>query len=185
LASGKRIQAPATGHKPSPLLAALFGLLLILSSAPARAEQLQAVSEDSLNLTFLMLQKLSGAAAAGADPYSNGGEDGPRLISRQLLFGIPERVGVQISPDGNWLSYLSAESGFFNIWIAPVNRLPAASEGGWTLKPDLSSARPVTNETIRGIESYFWADTGRHIIFSLDTFGDENWHIYSLDIETG
>ncbi|WP_292476619.1 S9 family peptidase [Methanothrix sp.] len=185
MASGRRIQAHAIGHKPSPLLAALFGLLLILSSAPARAEQLQDVSEDSLNLTFLMLQKLSGTAAAGADLYSNGGEDGLKLISRQLLFGIPERVGVQISPDGSWLSYLSAESGFFNIWIAPVNRLPAASEGRWTLKPDLSSARPLTNETIRGIESYFWADTGRHIIFSLDTFGDENWHIYSLDIETG
>ena len=50
---------------------------------------------------------------------------------------------------------------------------------------DISEARPVTNETIRGVESYFWAFTNRHIIYSQDTFGDENWHIYAVDITTG
>ncbi len=49
----------------------------------------------------------------------------------------------------------------------------------------ISEARPVTNETIRGVESYFWAFTNRHIIYSQDTFGDENWHIYAVNITTG
>ncbi len=83
----------------------------------------------------------------------------------------PERVGVLISPDGKWISYLSALSGFFNVVIAPVD--------------DISAARSVTNETIRGVESHFWAFTNRHIIYSQDTNGDENWHIYSVDITTG
>lgn len=118
------------------------------------------------------------------------GEVGYQVIPREVLFGTPERVGVLISPDGNWLSYLSAESGYFNIWIAPVNKTLSSSSGGRISKSnisrvELSGARPITNETIRGVESYFWANDGRHIIFCRDTFGDENWHIYSLDITTG
>ncbi len=121
------------------------------------------------------------------------GEVSYQVIPREVLFGTPERVGVLISPDGNWLSYLSAESGYFNIWIAPVNRTLSSSDEGRISKSnksnisrvELSGARPITNETIRGVESYFWANDGRHIIFCRDTFGDENWHIYSLDITTG
>src|SRR5690606_13862989 len=166
------------------------------SSAPGSAEQLQSISENSLNSTFSALQFLGDMMALEAEPVGrDAGKTDFKLIPRQLLFGIPERVGVLISPDGNWLSYLSAENGYFNIWIAPVNRVRRSSEEilmsesdlskadaskddvseSDISRADLSRARMITNETIRGIESYFWANNGRHIIFIQDTFGDENW----------
>ena len=79
--------------------------------------------------------------------------------------------GLLISPDGKWISYLSILSGVFNVLVAPVDHI--------------SEARPVTNETANGVESYFWAFDNRSIIYSQDMFGDENWHIYAVNITTG
>jgi dipeptidyl aminopeptidase/acylaminoacyl peptidase len=90
------------------------------------------------------------------------------IIPREVLFGNPERIGVLISPDGKWISYSTALRGVLNIWIAPVE--------------NISNARPITNDTSRGVKSYFWAFTNRHIIYRQDAFGDENWHIYAVDI---
>lgn len=176
-------------------------LTMIISSSPSSAEEFQFVSENSLISTFEALQSLEDLMEIEPMPPGfEAGEGGAKIIPREILFGTPERLGVLISPDGNWLSYLTAESGFFNVWIAPVNRARRPSEEGWISESneskanaskanaswvDLPKARPITNETIRGVESYFWANTCRHIIFSRDTFGDENWHIYSVDIATG
>ncbi len=198
-------------HRPANLSKGLLILVLamLISSAPGSAEQLQSISENSLNSTFLALQNIGDMMAQEMGPAgTDAGKTDWEIIPREILFGIPERVGVLISPDGRWLSYLSAESGCFNIWIAPVNivrseegRIPelnaseadgsnaetstAKASNASVSQVDLSGARAVTNETIRGIESYFWAPTSRHIIFFRDTFGDENWHIYSLNITSG
>lgn len=169
----------------------ILALAMIFYSTPGSAEELQFASESNLNSTFMALQGLGDMLAGEAKLSGNqASHSGFKVIPREVLFGTPERVGVLISPDGNWLSYMSAESGYFNVWIAPINRTLRSSGEGRISKSNLSradlvKARPITNETIRGVESYFWATTGRHIIFSRDTFGDENWHIYSVDITTG
>lgn len=155
-------------------LALILAAILAISSTSAAADsqQLQALSENSKNMTLMTLQSLVDAIFGDAgSPGSHTDENANEIIPREVLFGTPERVGVLISPDGKWISYLTALSGVFNVRIAPVN--------------DISAARPITNETSRGVRSYLWAYTNRHIIYSQDTFGDENWHIYAVDITNG
>jgi dipeptidyl aminopeptidase/acylaminoacyl peptidase len=93
------------------------------------------------------------------------------LIPRRVLFGNPERVGPQISPDGTQISYLAPLNGVMNVWVAPIG--------------DLGTARSVTEDTGRGIRMHTWAYTSRHILYFQDEGGDENWRIYSVDVVTG
>jgi dipeptidyl aminopeptidase/acylaminoacyl peptidase len=93
------------------------------------------------------------------------------LISRDLLFGNPYRSNVKLSPDGNRISFLAPVDGVLNVWVGPV--------------ADPEAAQPVTHDTERGIRSYTWAYTNRHIVYPQDKDGDENWHISKVDLETG
>lgn len=100
------------------------------------------------------------------------GPDAPApLIPREALFGNPERAGPQLSHDGKYISYLSAVDGVLNVFVAPAD--------------DLSKARAVTGEKVRGITTYFWAYTGKHVVYVQDNGGDENFRVYSVDVETG
>ena len=110
-----------------------------------------------------MLGVFAFGAAVRAD------HDSP-LIPREVLFGNPDKAGLQISPDGKHISYLAPVADVLNVWVAPA--------------ADPSSAKPVTSDTYRGIRAYFWAFTGKHIIYIQDKGGDENWHVYSVDLET-
>jgi len=58
-----------------------------------------------------------------------------------------------------------------NVWVGPAN--------------DPDSAEPVTNDTDRGISTYFWAYTNEHILYTHDQAGEENWRVYSVTLETG
>ncbi len=93
------------------------------------------------------------------------------LIPRKVLFGNPDKAAPQISPDGRRFSCLAPVSGVLNVWVASAD--------------DPASAKPVTNDTGRGIRIYFWAYTGRHILYLQDRNGDENWRVYSVDLDTG
>jgi dipeptidyl aminopeptidase/acylaminoacyl peptidase len=97
--------------------------------------------------------------------------DAPPLISREVLFGNPDKAQARISPDGTKLSYLAPVNGVLNVWVGPVNN------------PSL--AKPVTNDTGRGIRMHFWAFTNNHILYLQDKGGDENWRVYSVDLESG
>lgn len=91
------------------------------------------------------------------------------LIPRRVLFGNPDRVMAQISPDGRYISSVAPVDGVLNVWVAPADQ------------PE--KARPVTNDTVRGIRSYGWTYDGRHLLYLQDIGGDENWHIYRVDLE--
>ncbi len=97
------------------------------------------------------------------------GEEVP-LIPRAVLFGNPERAAARISPDGTQLAYLAPVNGVLNVWVAPLD--------------DLAAARPVTQDHVRGIRSYFWAYTGKHLVYLQDAGGDEDWHVYRVDLAT-
>ncbi|MET0327613.1 MAG: S9 family peptidase, partial [Luteimonas sp.] len=43
------------------------------------------------------------------------------LIPREALFGNPERAGVQLSPDGQYLSWIAPVDGTMNVWVAPAS----------------------------------------------------------------
>ncbi|MBN1873993.1 MAG: S9 family peptidase [Anaerolineae bacterium] len=92
------------------------------------------------------------------------------LISREILFGNPDKTQVRISHDGRYVSWLAPLAGVLNVWIAPANAL--------------DKVKPVTNDTGRGIRYYIWAYDNTHILYIQDKNGDENWHIYSVVVDT-
>lgn len=93
------------------------------------------------------------------------------LIPRQILFGNPDKASVQLNPDGTKIGYLAPVGGVLNVWVGPAS--------------DPAAARPVTRDTDRGIRFYDWAYTNNHILFIQDKGGDENWRLYSVDLDTG
>ena len=42
------------------------------------------------------------------------------LIPREVLFGNPERVSPNLSPDGSQLAWIAPRDGVLNVWVAPV-----------------------------------------------------------------
>lgn len=93
----------------------------------------------------------------------------PDLIPRRVFFGNPDRANVQVSPDGAHISYLAPHDGVMNVWVQPLG------EG---------EARPVTSATQRPIRIYFWAHNNQQIIYVQDRNGDENYHVYAVDLES-
>ena len=94
----------------------------------------------------------------------------PELIPREVLFGNPERVAPQISPDGRRLAWVAPDEGVLNVWVADVGS---------------EDARAVTQDRERGIRQYFWAHDGRHLLYLKDEGGDEDWHLHAVDLDTG
>jgi dipeptidyl aminopeptidase/acylaminoacyl peptidase len=92
-----------------------------------------------------------------------------KLIPREILFSNPDKAGVAISPDGKYISYLEAYEGYLNIFIAPID--------------NLKKVKRLTADK-RGIRNYFWAYDSKNILYLQDKDGDENWHIYKVDVET-
>ncbi len=93
------------------------------------------------------------------------------LISREVLFGNPDRAGVQVSPDGSKISYLAPRDGVLNVWVAPVD--------------DLAAAQPVTNDRERGVRTYFWTYLPDHLVYLQDRGGDEDWQVFVTNVATG
>ena len=105
-----------------------------------------------------------------AGSIANAGTN-PPLIPRQILFGDPDKSQPQISPDGTKIGYLAQVNSVLNIWVMPVNQP--------------QHAKPITNDTNRGIRKFFWAYTNHHILYLQDQSGDENWHVYCVDLTSG
>jgi dipeptidyl aminopeptidase/acylaminoacyl peptidase len=96
----------------------------------------------------------------------------PPLIDREIFFGDPEITGAQLSPDGEFLTFLRTHAGQINIW---VKRLDEPFE----------AARPLTADSARPVFSYNWSADGRWVFYSQDKGGDENFRIYRVDPTAG
>ena len=94
------------------------------------------------------------------------------LVPRQVLFGNPERVSPQISPDGTRLAWIAPDQGVLNVWVNTVGA-------------PLEEAKVVTDDRDRGIRSYFWAHDNRHLLYVQDVGGDEDWRLFDVDLDTG
>jgi dipeptidyl aminopeptidase/acylaminoacyl peptidase len=96
---------------------------------------------------------------------------GTPVIPRSALFGNPEKTQARVSDDGLHISFIAPKDGVLNVWVGP--------------RTDPAAARPVTNDTKRGIRQHFWAYDNQHVLYIQDEGGDENWHVYAADIATG
>jgi dipeptidyl aminopeptidase/acylaminoacyl peptidase len=113
---------------------------------------------------------LFGVARVAAQPAPTPTGEKTGLIPRRILFDNPDKAGPKISPDGKQLSYLAPVNGVMNVWVGPADR------------PE--KARPVTQDKKRGIRIYNWAYTSQHVLYIQDQAGDENWHVYRVDLQT-
>jgi dipeptidyl aminopeptidase/acylaminoacyl peptidase len=92
------------------------------------------------------------------------------LIPRSVFFGNPDKAMVKVSPDGSRLSFLAPHNDVLNVWVQTVGE---------------DDAKPVTNATTRPIRNYFWAHNNNQIIYLQDRAGDENFHLYAVDLDAG
>lgn len=91
------------------------------------------------------------------------------LIPRDVLFGNPERADPQISPDGTQLGYLAPVNGVLNVWVRTIGK---------------NDDRAITDDKYRGIRNFLWQYDNKHILYTQDIGGDENWRLHQTDIAT-
>ena len=92
----------------------------------------------------------------------------PELIDREIFFDDPEISGGQLSPDGQYISFLKPYEGTRNIWVKGIDET-------------FEEARPVTADTLRPIRGYFWSRDGRYLLYVQDKGGNEDFHVYAVD----
>jgi dipeptidyl aminopeptidase/acylaminoacyl peptidase len=109
-------------------------------------------------------------AFAQAVPTAAEGVAGTAVIPRSALFGNPEKTQARISPDGKYISYIAPVNGVLNVWVGP--------------RSDPAAAKAITNDAKRGIRQHFWAFDNKHVLYLQDEGGDENWHVYAVDVAT-
>lgn len=102
------------------------------------------------------------------------------LIPREVLFGNPENISPQLSPDGRYLAYLApSPSGVMNIF---VRDLTSEREDETNVDGDVEQCdRMITNEPKRAIRSVAWAYDCETIFYMNDFDGDENFHLFAVD----
>ncbi len=92
------------------------------------------------------------------------------LIPREVLFGNPERTAPRLSPDGKRLAWLAPDKkDVLQVWVKTVGK---------------DDDTQVTQDKRRGIRRYFWAEDSNTLLYLQDSDGDENWHVYAVDLST-
>src|SRR5215470_12565221 len=104
-------------------------------------------------------------------PISIARADLPPLISRDVLFGNPEKASPALSPDGKRLAWLAPDTNnVLQVWVKTVGK---------------EDDKIVTADKKRGIRQYLWAKNNRVLLYLQDSDGDENFHVYGVDLQTG
>ena len=94
----------------------------------------------------------------------------PPLIPRQVLFGNPQKTSPQLSPDGKYLAYIAPDkNNITQIWVRTLGE---------------NDDRQITTDKLRGIQDYTWTYSKNKLIYKQDSNGDENWHLYLVDVNS-
>ena len=95
----------------------------------------------------------------------------PPLIPRKILFGNPVKAGPEVSPDGKRLSYIAPDDkDVLQVWVRTVG---------------MDDDRKVTADKKRGIRIHQWTYAPDTLIYLQDHEGDENFHIYAVNVADG
>ncbi|GAC68441.1 S9 family peptidase [Gordonia soli] len=91
------------------------------------------------------------------------------LIPLTDFFDSPTRIGAVISPDGSRYAFLAPWHNRLNVWIQDLD----------------SDAEPhcVTADDNRSVSRFRWTDDPRWLLYQQDSNGDENWHVYRVDLD--
>ena len=91
----------------------------------------------------------------------------PPLIDRALFFGDPEISGSQLSPNGEWITFIKPYRDVRNIYVKRRDE-------------PFESAKPLTSDE-RPVVGYFWSQDSKYVLYVQDKGGNENWHVYAVD----
>jgi dipeptidyl aminopeptidase/acylaminoacyl peptidase len=102
---------------------------------------------------------------------ANGFAQEPPLIPRKVFDAPAKHDFLTVSPNGKTIAYTApSEQGVANVWIE-----------------DLAThkKRMVTRAGHRGIGEYEWAYDNEHLLYQSDENGNEDFHLYSVDLTSG
>ena len=120
---------------------------------------------------FLLLLFLVLLATKGRAQQPSPAAGLPPVIPRELLFGNPERTRARLSPDSARLAWLAPDkNNVLQVWVQTVGK---------------EDAKIVTADKKRGINPYQWAYDNRTLLYLQDNDGDENYHVYGVDLNAG
>ncbi len=91
----------------------------------------------------------------------------PPLLDREVFFGDPEITNSQVSPDGQYLTFLKPYNDVLNVWVKGIDE-------------PFDAARPLTADE-RPVPGYFWSEDSRYLLYVQDKGGDENYHVYTVN----
>ncbi|MEG4027243.1 MULTISPECIES: S9 family peptidase [unclassified Microcoleus] len=94
----------------------------------------------------------------------------PPLIEREILFGNPERTRPQLSPDGKYIAYIAPDE--HNVLQVQLRTVGQAYD------------RQLTADKKRGIRIFYWTYSAEELIYQQDIDGDEQWHLFSVNIHS-
>ena len=95
----------------------------------------------------------------------------PPLIPRDVLFGNPEKISPHISPDGARLAWIAPDKkNVLQVWVKTIGK---------------DDDKVVTADPKRGIRQFFWAENSKMLIYLQDSDGDENFHLFGVDLASG
>src|SRR5438270_3698499 len=95
----------------------------------------------------------------------------PPLVPRTVFDAPAEHDLLTVSPDGKSIAYTApSPGGVANVWVE-----------------DLAThkKRMVTRADHRGIGEYRWAYDNNHLLYQSDENGNEDYHLYSVDLTSG
>jgi dipeptidyl aminopeptidase/acylaminoacyl peptidase len=93
------------------------------------------------------------------------------LIPRKVFDAPAEHDFLTVSPNGKSIAYTApSEQGVANVWVE-----------------DLAThkKRMVTRASHRGVGEYKWAYDNNHLLYQSDENGNEDYHLYSVDLTSG
>jgi dipeptidyl aminopeptidase/acylaminoacyl peptidase len=116
-------------------------------------------------LHVLLILAASACAAFAPAPARS---ELPPLVAREVFLGNPIKSQARISPDGKMLTYLApSQTNVLNVWLRTIGK---------------TDDRMITSDAKRGIRVHFWAEDGKHVFYLQDVGGNENFHLYSVDV---
>jgi dipeptidyl aminopeptidase/acylaminoacyl peptidase len=145
------------------------------TASPTTSEQPSATTPDAGAKSTDAPSTTAATSTADTHPAHPLDQVAP-LIPRKVLFGNPDKAMARMSHDAKRLAYLAPVKndegeGVLNVFVGPIDN------------PD--AAQPVTHEKDRPVEGYFWAYTNKHILYAMDDKGDENFHVFAVNLDTG
>ena len=65
------------------------------------------------------------------------------------------------------MAFIAPRDGVANLWVLSVEAM--------------DEARPVTDDRVRGVRTFYWGQDNSTLIYLQDENGDENWRLFAVD----